>query len=184
VDTHPAQDLPQIIAQVAERLLSQRWQLVTAESCTGGWIAKACTDRPGSSQWFRGGVVAYTNELKTALLGVRPQTLAGDGAVSEATVREMALGALERLGGDVAVAVSGIAGPDGGSPGRPVGTVWFAWASMVSGLQDVQDVQDAPARVDRRAPPIVRTARHRFDGDRDAVRRQAVAVALHGVVET
>jgi len=184
VDTHPAQDLRQIIAQVAERLLSRRWQLVTAESCTGGWIAKACTDRPGSSQWFRGGVVTYTNELKTALLGVRPQTLAGDGAVSEATVREMALGALERLGGDVAVAVSGIAGPDGGSPGKPVGTVWFAWASMVSGLQDVQDVQDAPARVGRRDTPIVRTARHRFDGNRDAVRRQAVAVALHGVVET
>jgi nicotinamide-nucleotide amidase len=177
---------------VADHLLSRGRQLVTAESCTGGWIAKACTDRPGSSQWFRGGVVVYTNELKTALLGVRTQTLAGDGAVSEATVREMALGALERLGGDVAVAVSGIAGPDGGTPDKPVGTVWFAWASiasmvsasMVSGLQDVQDVQDAPAVAGRGGTPTLHTAHYRFAGDRDAVRRQAVAVALQGVLET
>lgn len=178
MDTHPAPDLAQIIAQVAERLLSRRRQLVTAESCTGGWVAKACTDRPGSSQWFRGGVVSYTNELKTALLGVQPQTLAGSGAVSEATVREMAVGALERLGGDVAVAVSGIAGPDGGTPDKPVGTVWFAWA--VSGLQDVQ----ASAVPTGRGAPKVRTARQHFAGDRDAVRRQAVIVALQGVLET
>ena len=162
MDTHAAPDLPQIIAQVAERLLSGRRQLVTAESCTGGWIAKACTDRPGSSQWFRGGAVVYTNELKTALLGVRPQTLAAAGAVSEATVREMALGALARLGGDVAVAVSGIAGPDGGTPDKPVGTVWLAWATSAS----------------------VRVERHRFAGDRDAVRRQAVVAGLRGVLET
>ena len=149
MDTHPAQDLPRIIAQVAEHLLSRRWQLVTAESCTGGWVAKACTDRPGSSQWFRGGAVVYTNELKTVLLGVRPQTLAADGAVSEATVREMVLGALQRLGGDVAVAVSGIAGPDGGTPDKPVGTVCFAWASTVSGLQDAQDAQGARAGAGR-----------------------------------
>lgn len=165
---HPAPDLPQIIAEVAEHLLSRRRQLVAAESCTGGWIAKACTDRPGSSQWFRGGVVVYTNELKSLLLGVRPQTLAGGGAVSEATVREMATGALMRLGGDVAVAVSGVAGPDGGTPDKPVGTVWFAWATGGAGAGD----------------PVVRTARHRFDGDRDAVRRQAVAVALQGVLES
>jgi len=162
VDSHPAPDLNRIIAEVAVRLLSRRWQLVTAESCTGGWIAKACTDRPGSSQWFRGGAVVYTNELKTALLGVQPRTLAEDGAVSEATVREMVIGALDRLGGDVAVAVSGIAGPDGGTPDKPVGTVWFAWATSQT----------------------VRTEQHRFDGDREAVRRQAVAVALNGVLET
>jgi len=154
--------LTRIIAEVAVRLLSRRRQLVTAESCTGGWIAKACTDRPGSSQWFRGGAVVYTNELKTALLGVQPRTLAEDGAVSEAAVREMAIGALDHLGGDVAVAVSGIAGPDGGTPDKPVGTVWFAWATSQT----------------------VRTERHRFDGDREAVRRQAVAVALNGVLET
>ena len=103
-------DLREIIAEVAERLLATGRTLVTAESCTGGWIAKACTDRPGSSRWFRGGAVVYTDELKIALLGVPPPTLAGHGAVSEATVRAMACGALERLGGDVAVAVSGIAG--------------------------------------------------------------------------
>ena len=169
MDTHPAPDLPQIIAEVAEHLLSRRLLLVAAESCTGGWIAKACTDRPGSSQWFRGGVVAYTNELKGVLLGVRRETLAGAGAVSEATVREMAAGALARLGGDVAVAVSGVAGPDGGTPDKPVGTVWFAWATPpVPGPGD----------------PLVRAARHRFEGDRDAVRRQAVAVALQGVLES
>ena len=165
MDTQPAPDIAQIIAQVAERLLAGGRQIVTAESCTGGWIAKACTDRPGSSQWFRGGVVAYTNELKTALLGVWPTTLEEAGAVSEATVREMAAGALERLGGDVAVAVTGIAGPDGGSPGKPVGTVWFGWAYR------------SAAGID------VRTRRHCFDGNREAVRRHAVATALRGVLE-
>jgi nicotinamide-nucleotide amidase len=170
--------LGRIISELADHLLSQGRQLVTAESCTGGWIAKACTDRPGSSRWFRGGAVVYTDELKTSMLGVQPRTLAEAGAVSEATVREMALGALERLGGDVAVAVSGIAGPDGGTPAKPVGTVWLAWA--VSGLQDVQDSAGRPGR----GTPAVRTARHQFEGDRDAVRRQAVAVALQGVLET
>lgn len=140
-------------------------QLVTAESCTGGWIAKACTDRPGSSRWYRGGVVAYTDELKTRLLGVQRQTLLEAGAVSESTVREMAAGALERLGGDVATAVSGIAGPDGGTPAKPVGTVWFAWASRsATGLV------------------VTRTQESRFDGDRERVRLQAVATALAGVL--
>lgn len=162
MDTHPAPDLGRIIAELADHLLSQGRQFVTAESCTGGWIAKACTDRPGSSRWYRGGVVVYTDELKTRLLGVQRRTLIEEGAVSEATVREMAAGALAQLGGDVAVAVSGVAGPDGGTPAKPVGTVWFAWATGAT----------------------VRTVRHRFEGDRDAVRRQAVAVALRGALET
>ena len=178
MDTHPAPDLGRIISELADHLLSQGRQLVTAESCTGGWIAKACTDRPGSSRWFRGGAVVYTDELKTAMLGVQPRTLAEAGAVSEATVREMAAGALGHLGGDVAVAVSGIAGPDGGTPAKPVGTVWFAWA--MSGSQDARDLAGRAAR----GAPTVRTARHQFEGDRDAVRRQAVAVALQGVLET
>jgi len=156
----------EIIAEVAATLLGRGLQLVTAESCTGGWIAKACTDRPGSSQWFRGGVVAYTNEIKSGLLGVRPQTLERHGAVSEATVREMAAGALERLNGDVAVAVSGIAGPDGGTAGKPVGTVWLAWARKQHRGVDV------------------RAECHHFAGDRDAVRRQAVVAALQGVLDT
>ena len=157
-------DLSEIIAEVAGHLLATGRQLVTAESCTGGWIAKACTDRPGSSQWFRGGAVVYTDELKIALLGVQPGTLAGHGAVSEATVREMACGALGRLGGDVAVAVSGIAGPDGGTADKPVGTVWFAWAMRAAGGTDVH------------------AAVHLLAGNREQVRRQAVVVALRGVL--
>jgi len=176
---HPAPSLAGIIAEVAAHLLAGGRQLVTAESCTGGWVAKACTDLPGSSRWFRGGAVVYGNELKTALLGVRPGTLAEDGAVSEATVREMAAGALERLGGDVAVAVSGIAGPDGGSPDKPVGTVWIGWAWKVSGLQDVQDSGAGRAGT---VAPRVTAARYQFKGDRDAIRRQAVVAALDGVL--
>jgi nicotinamide-nucleotide amidase len=151
--------------RVAERLLGAGRSLVVAESCTGGWVAKACTDVPGSSRWFLGGVVSYGNDLKAGLLGVRLDTLQQQGAVSQAVVREMAVGALERLGGDVSVAVSGIAGPDGGAPGKPVGTVWFAWA-----VRHADQLE-------------VRTALERFDGDREAVRRQAVAGALRGVLE-
>lgn len=165
MDVHPATAPDEIIAEVAERLLLRRRQLVTAESCTGGWVAKSCTDLAGSSRWYRGGVVAYTNDLKTSLLGVPASTLAVQGAVSEATVRAMAVGALDRLGGDVAVAVSGIAGPDGGSPDKPVGTVWFAWAVRTAGEVAVE------ARM------------HRLEGDRDRVRRQAVELALQGVLD-
>jgi nicotinamide-nucleotide amidase len=158
-------ELKCLVAALAQRLLASGRQLVTAESCTGGWIAKLCTDLPGSSRWFRGGAVAYSNDLKVAMLGVRPETLAAGGAVSEAVVREMALGALERLGGDVAVAVSGIAGPDGGAPGRPVGTVWVAWA-----------VRDPAGR---RAQAI----ESHFGGDRERIRRLAVHRALAGLLD-
>lgn len=166
MDTHPAPDLGRIISELADHLLSRGWHLVTAESCTGGWVAKACTDRPGSSRWFRGGAIVYTDELKTVMLGVRPGTLAEAGAVSEATVREMAAGALEHLGGDVAVAVSGIAGPDGGTPAKPVGTVWIAWAFRSGSATEI------------------RVQHHRFDGDRGQVRLQAVVAALAGVLGT
>lgn len=158
-------DLKALAAEVAAGLLASGRQLVTAESCTGGWIAKTCTDLPGSSRWFRGGVVAYCNELKAAVLGVNAETLAAEGAVSEAVVREMAVGALERLGGDVAVAVSGIAGPDGGVPGKPVGTVWLAWAHR----------GDAGVRVHAVAVSLA--------GDRRQVRRRAVHRALAGLLE-
>lgn len=161
----PDPDLESLARRVAEGLLASGRQLVTAESCTGGWIAKACTDLPGSSRWFLGGVVAYSNELKAALLGVRPETLASEGAVSEAVVREMAIGALERLGGDLAVAVSGIAGPDGGAPDKPVGTVWVAWAFR----------DDAGIRV--------RAEESRLGGDRERIRRLAVHRALTGLLE-
>lgn len=159
-------ELQGLAMRVATRLGASGDRLVTAESCTGGWVAKACTDLPGSSHWFLGGAVAYANELKAGVLGVASGTLERDGAVSEAAVREMAAGALERFGSDLAVAVSGIAGPDGGLPGKPVGTVWFAWA----GRRD--------ARVQ------VRAAVEHFAGGRDDVRRQAVARALEGVLDT
>jgi nicotinamide-nucleotide amidase len=151
--------------QVAARLLAVRGALVTAESCTGGWIGKVCTDLPGSSRWFRGGAIVYDNELKTRITGVQRATLERHGAVSEATVREMARGALEGLGGTISVAVSGVAGPDGGTPQRPVGTVWFGWAL-------------------RRGEVLEVTAEHHvLPGDRDDVRRESVALALRGVLQ-
>lgn len=158
-------EIRQLATRVAEQLLAQGRRLVVAESCTGGWVAKACTDLAGSSQWFLGGAIAYANEVKAGVLGVRGETLRHDGAVSQAVVREMAAGALDRFGGEVALAVSGIAGPDGAAPGKPVGTVWFAWS----------------LRHDDRLE--VRTALQQFDGDREAVRRQAVAFALRGLLE-
>lgn len=136
--------------------------LATAESCTGGWVAKLITDIPGSSHWFERGFVTYTNESKQEMLGVAAETLASHGAVSEATVREMAQGALSHSRAQLSLAVSGIAGPGGGTPERPVGSVCFAWASQESGVHSEQ--------------------RH-FDGDRELIRRQAVATALQGVLE-
>jgi nicotinamide-nucleotide amidase len=142
-------------------LLVRAGTLVTAESCTGGWIAKACTDAAGSSRWFQGGVVAYSNRLKIELLGVSEGLLAQHGAVSEPVVRAMAAGALARAGSTVAVAVSGVAGPDGGTVDKPVGTVWLAWAWRG---------QDGSLRIE--------TRRERFPGGRDEVRRWAVRCAL------
>ncbi|MGH8188534.1 MAG: CinA family protein, partial [Steroidobacteraceae bacterium] len=112
-------ELVHLATRTGVKLLDAERRVVTAESCTGGWIAKVLTDVPGSSAWFLGGIVAYSNALKQSLLGVLPSTLAQHGAVSEAAAREMAIGALEILGGHVAIAVTGIAGPDGGQPGKP-----------------------------------------------------------------
>ena len=153
-------ELRELASRLATTLLARRRSLVTAESCTGGWIGKVLTDLPGSSAWYAGGVVSYSNALKQSLLGVTAATLGMHGAVSEACVREMAGGALTRLGGDLAVAVTGIAGPDGGHPDKPVGTVWFGWAWHQS-----QQLQTQVAML-------------RFDGDREAVRRQTVRHGL------
>jgi len=144
-------------AALAAQLSRRQQSLVTAESCTGGWLAKACTDLAGSSGWFDRGFVTYSNAAKQDLLGVSPTTLARHGAVSRATVLEMVAGALARSQAQWAVAISGIAGPGGGSAEKPVGTVWFAWAGPDEW---------------RLASTI------RFQGDRDAVRQQAVATAL------
>jgi nicotinamide-nucleotide amidase len=134
---------------------------VSAESCTGGWISKVATDIAGSSAWFDRGFVTYSNAAKQAMLGVRAETLDTHGAVSEPVVLEMVAGALGRSQAQVAVAVSGIAGPGGGSPDKPVGTVWLAWS--VPGT-----------------PPW--SQRLQLTGDREAVRRQAVQAALLGLL--
>ena len=152
--------LASLATQVGHRLLAARHRLVTAESCTGGWIGKVMTDIPGSSAWFAGGAIAYSNDLKQRMLGVEAATLAKHGAVSEAVVRAMAEGALAKLGGDVAVAVSGVAGPDGGAADKPVGTVWFAWSHRREGA--------LATFADRQV----------FAGDREQVRRLTVAHAL------
>ena len=146
---------------VAQQLLAARRRLVTAESCTGGWIAKLCTDIAGSSDWFDCGFVCYSNEAKIRDLEVPEKLIESEGAVSDAVVRAMAEGALERTGANVAIAVSGIAGPGGAVPGKPVGTVWFALAHR---------------RIDR-----MESQGHliQFDGDRDAIRRQAVEYAFN-----
>ena len=153
-------ELDRLAAHVGERLRAAHDRMVTAESCTGGWIAKAMTGVAGSSDWFDSGMVAYSYEAKQALLGVRPQTLESQGAVSRETVIEMVSGALVHSGASVAVAVTGIAGPGGGSADKPVGTVWIGW---------------------KRRGGYTRAELFHFDGDRDAVRRQTVAAALLGL---
>lgn len=155
-------ELKALAEQVATAAQQRRLMLVTAESCTGGWIAKALTDLPGSSVWFDAGVVTYSYEAKQALLGVNPRTLERTGAVSEETALEMVSGALSRFGAGMAVAVTGIAGPSGGTPDKPVGTVWIGWK--------------------RRGGYAHATLFH-FEGDREAVRRQTVAAALKGVIK-
>jgi nicotinamide-nucleotide amidase len=158
-------ELYDVSVRVGKLLLAARSRLVTAESCTGGWIGKVLTDVPDSSGWYRGGAVVYSNELKQAVLGVSAATLAAHGAVSEATAREMAVGALSALGGDVSLSVTGIAGPKGGQPDKPVGTVWFGWAWLAGGSIGH------------------RVALQHLQGDREAVRRQSVAFAFDGLIE-
>jgi nicotinamide-nucleotide amidase len=150
-----------LVLKLAQSLTARGWTLATAESCTGGWIAKCCTDLAGSSAWFERGFVSYSNQAKRELLGVSAETLESEGAVSAAVAAQMAEGARRRAGVDVALSVTGIAGPDGGSADKPVGTVWFGWS-----------LQGRPAH----------TELQHFDGDRDAVRRQTVLHALAGLL--
>lgn len=155
-------DLKKLAMDVGEELLARRLMLTTAESCTGGWVSQIVTSVAGSSQWFERGFVTYSNEAKVEMLGVRAETLERRGAVSEETVREMAEGALARSHAQVSVAISGIAGPDGETPGKPVGTVCLAWAL---------------------AGRVVISRTEHLNGNRTAVRWQAVIVALAGVVK-
>ncbi|MEZ2417989.1 CinA family protein [Luteibacter sp. RCC_6_2] len=155
-------ELITLAQDVAAAALERRVTVATAESCTGGWIAKTLTDLAGSSAWFEAGVVSYSYSAKEALLGVNPRTLERTGAVSEETVLEMVSGALARYGAGVAVAVTGIAGPSGGTPEKPVGTVWIGW---------------------KRRGGYAHARLYHFDGDREAVRRQTVAAALVGMTD-
>lgn len=154
--------LDTLAARLGERLLARGWRLATAESCTGGWVAKVVTDIPGSSAWFDRGFVTYSNAAKQDMLAVRAATLETLGAVSEGTAMEMAAGAIAHSRAQVAVAVSGIAGPGGGSPEKPVGTVCFAW-SLPDGAPQARRLQ--------------------FAGNREEVRHQAVRVALELLLE-
>jgi nicotinamide-nucleotide amidase len=154
--------LDKLAADLGRRLKGEGLVLATAESCTGGWIAKVLTDIPGSSGWFDRGYVTYSNRAKEEMLGVSAETLALYGAVSEAVVREMVEGTLIRSGAAIAVAVSGVAGPEGGSEEKPVGTVWFAWSR--TGADSVSE-------------------RFQFAGNREEIRHQSVRVALERLLE-
>jgi nicotinamide-nucleotide amidase len=154
-------ELAALARQLADTLIAQRLFVSTAESCTGGWIAKTLTDLAGSSAWFDCGMVAYSYEAKQAMLGVRPQTLEREGAVSRETVIEMVSGALVHSAASVAVAVTGIAGPGGGTAEKPVGTVWIGW---------------------KRRGGYPKAEVFHFAGDREAVRRQTIAAALAGLL--
>jgi len=155
-------ELQTLAEKLGEGLTRRGMQLAVAESCTGGGLAHAVTGVAGSSRWFDRGYVTYSNIAKIEMLGVQPATLTQYGAVSEATVREMAEGALARSRAQVTVAITGIAGPGGGSREKPVGSVWLAWS---------------------RRGRSTRARLAHFPGDRDAVRRQAVEMALRGVLD-
>ena len=158
--------LPVALAtEVGDALLKKGWRLVSAESCTGGLLAATMTEIAGSSEWFEGAFVTYRLSAKTAMVGVSREMLNRHGAVSEPVARAMAEGALAHSAGDIAVSITGIAGPDGGDVVSPVGTVWFGWAVREGG--EIRCVQ---------------TAEHHLSGSRQAVRSAAVSVALEGVL--
>ncbi|HVE50834.1 MAG TPA: CinA family protein [Casimicrobiaceae bacterium] len=150
-----------LAAELGALLSARRWRVVTAESCTGGLLAGAITAIAGSSGWFDVGYVTYGNDAKIRLLGVSPDALAHEGAVSEATARAMAEGARRASGADLAAAITGIAGPGGGTAQKPVGLVCFAWS------------REGSARAESR----------RFSGDRGAVREASVIAALEGLIQ-
>lgn len=157
------QELDELSSLLGRALSARGWMLATAESCTGGLLAGTVTAIPGSSVWFERGFVTYSNESKMELLGVAPATLASYGAVSEETALEMAAGAINHSHADVAIAITGIAGPDGGSTAKPIGTVWLAWQQ-------------------RHANGCAQAESHCFSGNRETVRRRAVTIALKRLI--
>ncbi|MDO8887320.1 CinA family protein [Hydrogenophaga sp.] len=154
-------DIADLVLVLARELKSRGWKMATAESCTGGLIAGACTDASGSSDWFERGFVTYSNAAKTELLGVPAELIEAHGAVSEPVARAMAAGAILHAPVQLTVAVTGVAGPTGGSADKPVGTVWFGWATPAGSF----------------------TEHRRFDGDRAAVRAATVRHALAGLLQ-
>ena len=152
---------PEVVAALADALRARGWRMATAESCTGGMIAAACTDLAGSSDWFERGFVTYSNEAKTAMLGVPADLITAHGAVSAEVARAMAQGALQHAPVQLTVAVTGIAGPGGAVPGKPVGTVWLAWATAAG----------------------VHAERLQLTGDRAAVRAATVQAALQRLLQ-
>ena len=149
--------MQKITSKIAEQLTEKQQSLAVAESCTGGWLAKVCTDLPGSSKWFERGFVTYSNRAKIQMLGVNKNTVEIYGAVSEQTVREMVVGTLSNSSAQWGIAISGVAGPDGGTKVNPVGTVWFAW--LESGRTPI-------------------SLKKRFTGGRDKIRQRSVEFAL------
>ena len=148
------------ISELGECLRVEDNFLATAESCTGGKLASILTDTPGCSEWFTGSVVAYSNEVKTKLLGVNPALIEKHGAVSKQVALAMAEGVLEATGAHVSVAITGVAGPTGGTKEKPVGTVWIAWAY----------------------PGGTRSKLFSYEGDREIVRNQSIMAAINGLL--
>lgn len=157
---HLLRDIDRLAIEVGALLKKTGVVLATAESCTGGWVAQAVTSVPGSSAWFDRGFVTYSNDAKIEMLGVAAATLAAHGAVSEAVAREMAQGAIRGSRAHVSIAITGVAGPDGGTPDKPVGSVWIAWGQKRGYAEAVL---------------------HRLTGDRDTVRARSVIIALDGL---
>ena len=160
-ETISDRDLEQLSQSVAQQLNKLNWTLTVAESCTGGWLAKCCTDITGSSQWFERGFVTYSNQSKHELLKVKESTLEQFGAVSEQTAYEMAHGALQNSSANISVSITGIAGPTGGSKDKPIGTVYFTILTH----------------------SCAKSSSYNFKGNRDTVRRQAVAIALTLIIK-
>lgn len=159
---HQDKELQDLAQAIGDRLHGKGIMLATAESCTGGWVGKIITDIVGSSGWYDRGFITYTNQAKQQTLGVSAETLQVHGAVSEETVCEMVKGVLKQSHAELALAITGIAGPGGATTKKPLGTVWLAWGN---------------------SDDYLHSEVHHFDGDREAVRRQAVACALDGVLK-
>ncbi|MGI1678227.1 MAG: nicotinamide-nucleotide amidohydrolase family protein [Cellvibrionaceae bacterium] len=172
-----SEPLNQLVSDLAECLVARGWYVTTAESCTGGGVAYTFTELSGSSSWFEAGFVVYSNRIKHEMLGVSRTTLHEHGAVSQMVVEQMAMGALNKSGANISVAISGIAGPDGGSVEKPVGTIWFAWAVNPSNKFQLKKQNHHASLLG------CHTELHQLEGDRESIREQAIVIAIKGLIE-